>query len=256
MPFCKDCGTSISSGASFCPQCGQPVRNALAKVTSPQQNALVSFLAVVISCCLFSLVCWFPFVLLGNFFLAIVPRGDCSNVNTGSVTMYLCSGTVAFRVILVPLVLMALLIAFRRRLVPVLRALVSKVPPPWRFLGPPCIATGLFALTWAAAHSSTYGGVGFVPQTIFPAVAGIACYLGAIGTRWLQRNLDPLLQFRDRLHRKFRVAGAAGLSVVYALMKFGLTVREDPIQVQQKVVLVGLLVSYALLVPRRHVPPA
>lgn len=172
-------------------------------------------------------------------------------VAAGTPRMYVCSWGVAILTMAGPLILIALAFVYRKALAGLVRLVAVRLPGEFRFLVAPVVATLVFAMAWSGSHYQTSGMIGFLPQTIFPAVVGVFTYAVA---RWggaLQRRLAPFFDVRDRLPMKARVALTVVFPIVFAFLLTAETRVSLTAQKEQVVVLVGLVTGFLMLAPRR-----
>lgn len=169
----------------------------------------------------------------------------------GTPRMYACSWGVAILTMAGPLALIALAFVYRRALQRLVGVLAGRLPQELRFAVGPVIATLVFAMAWSGSHYQTSWTIGFLPQTVFPAVVGVFTY--AVG-RWgaaLQRRLAPFFDVRDRLPRAGRIVLAIIFPMAFAFLLTAETRVSLTAQKEQVIVLVGLATGFLMLAPRR-----
>lgn len=258
MAFCGYCGGENTSLTSFCEQCGHPIKAGSASPPPIPERGSLEFpvlpqlMSVIVSCSLFSYLFWPVLSIPGRMLGYVVPWIDCSGNTVGSLTMFLCSFTYAFTRIIGPLALTAILLFARHRIKDCSGNFLRKIPSRYRFAVPPLAATAVFEITWSFAHIETSNFSGILPQTVFPMVAGLFCFLGLSYTAPLQEKFDGFLSARDKLPKYILFTTALAIPVLFAISITSTLTDQDKANKEQSVTLLGLACGYFAMVPRRR----
>jgi hypothetical protein len=191
---------------------------------------------------------------------ALVPIPDCGQIDRAAVgAVQRCATQVGYLSYGGPLLVLAFFVVLGFVLHYLVKTVLPRMPGRLRLpssvvqLLPPLVVTVMFAMAWSATYFGQPGPPGFIPQPVFPAVAGFLAYATV---RWVPPLLtlcDRLLIQRDRLHILARLGLAALVPFLFTqwatLSGAGLPAGR----LEQVTVLVGFVASVVLLAPRR--PP-
>ena len=83
-----------------------------------------------------------------NLFRNIVNPGNCSGHQVKTIGMYICSAFVAFKMLLGPLLVMAVIIIFRKSIFRLINKIKPKIPASYQFLVAPLVSTLIFTIVW------------------------------------------------------------------------------------------------------------
>jgi hypothetical protein len=225
-----------------------------------EPTGLGKALVLLVVCALASLVLWYPLGLPSELVRNVIaqPTVICrfenafaAGFNAGTPRMYFCSLGVAILTMAGPVALIVLAYVFRGTLRRIIGEIAGRSPVPVGWLLAPLAATLVFELAWSGAHYTTAWFIGFLPQTLFPAVVGLFTY--AVG-QWgsaAQARLVPVFDLRDRYPASLRVVAAFVLTFVVSFIltaenRVSLTAIKE-----QLIVIVGLVVGFVMLAPRR-----
>lgn len=242
---------------------GEGLRDVVRRLNDDPRGIGKAVLVFIVGAIL-SVVLWYPLGLPSELVRNVVaqPTLICSfgrgptdifaaAAGAGTPRMYLCSWGVAILTMAGPLALIALAFVFRRALTRLVGASAARLPQETRFAVGPAVATLVFTMAWSGSHYQTSWLIGFLPQTIFPAVVGVFTY--AVG-RWgatLQSRLAPFFDLRDRFPMKVRIAAAIVAPIVFAFLLTAETRVSLTAQKEQVIVLFGLATGFLMLAPRR-----
>ena len=292
MSACWTCGAELRGAApKFCRACGAAVEvdaapglaadpppvsreadtfvppprsgQAPASPTTASGARTPGYLLVGVACVLVSVVGWIPLSFpsrivngqLGHLALWNV----CTDLPAGSVEMFGCSMIVGLiTVALGPLLTAYILYLFRAQLSRAIRAVLAHIEG-LQGLTPAIVATAVFLVAWAGTHFETSGSVGLLPNLVFPAVIGLFAHGTTTNAATIQKRFVDFFERRDRLPTKVRLGMTILLTTGFAILLSN--VFEDgsnrvvqPTTQQQVVVLFGLVVGYALMVPKSGDP--
>jgi hypothetical protein len=164
--------------------------------------------------------------------------------------MYLCSAKVAALTLVGPLAVTFVVVLFRRTIAKGVEKLSAKIPPSFRSVLGPGVATGCFTMSWSAMHSQTAGATGIVSQRMFPALIGLFTFAMSQFGPHLQRMMPGFFAFREKLPRILRFILAIAIPAAVALV---ITYQErvtNTAQKEQVVVLLSMCCGFLALTPR------
>jgi len=214
-------------------------------------------------CVLVSIVGWIPLSLPSRMLNGIM--GDlalwqvCTAKQPGSLTMFVCGAGVGVATVVVgPLLTAFVLYLFRKQLSSAIQAVLAGISS-LRHLTAPIVATAVFLVAWAGTHFNTWAGMGLLPNILFPGVVGLFTHWSTRNAAAIQHRFSGALERRDRFSKKVRLVGTMVVTTLFAIIlssvfaDFEARVMFPTVQ-QQIVVLVGLVVGYAAMVPRTGDP--
>jgi hypothetical protein len=268
---CSSCSAEQFRGAAYCSVCGTALKPRLATaVATPgslrdvfrairdERSGLTAALTSLLVTAALTWLTWNAMGWPGRFITSLLPKGDCSAYTAGTGAMYLCAVKIGFLTVVGPLALVAGLVALRVPLRQTLHRVAARIPPEARFLVGPVAVTLVFLLYWSGAHGylapDAPEAKGLLPLKAFPALVGVLAFAAVRYAPLVERFLGPLFDARDWLPRWSRVLLAVLIPVAAALLSTRQPQVESPGTREQSIVLLGLVMAYLLLGPRR-VPP-
>jgi len=273
--FCRACGTAVHGRGGWVPDAPKPAGLEAPPPAVPPPHASptpgsaksgaggAGYLLVTFACVLVSVAGWiplsFPSRLVNGQLGRLALWGVCTDLPAGSVEMFGCSMVIGIvTVALGPLLTAYLLYLFRAQLSRAIRAGLASMQG-LQDLTPAIVATAVFLVAWAGTHFETSGSVGLLPNLIFPAVIGLFAHGTTRNAAQIQARFSSFFERRDRLPVKIRLGMTLLFTTAFAIVLSN--VFEDgsnrvvqPTAQQQVVVLFGLVLGYALMVPRSGDP--
>jgi len=226
------------------------------RANSQEQPGIIAGLLAFIGCAIVSCIAWYP---LGGpaYGMTFAFRSfGCGNVTPGSTLMFFCSAGVALLQMLPAVIILVVILVFRKPLMRWVQGTTPRLSPGIQFLVAPVVATCLFVIVWAGVHYTLATQVGLLPQIIFPAVVGLFTFIVVRYGEGLQRALDPFFQSRDRLPRWLCFVGVIAIPLLLSVLitqPWRQIVTAGP-QLEHFIVLVALVVAFLLLTPRLGEP--
>jgi hypothetical protein len=179
----------------------------------------------------------------------VLPSMNCTGEVPGTSGMRTCATKVAAVKMVGPMSIALVVVLMRGRLARWIQRLAKGLHPGGRPLIAPLLATLLFLLVWAGAHTITGDQTGLLPQKMLPAVIGVFTYAITRYSSGLQRKFGGFFQRRDHLPKWVRVVIALGIPTAVSLLLTNQDRVSDTARKEQLVVLLGLVIAYMMLAP-------
>lgn len=199
---------------------------------------------------LVSRIFWF-LGFIPNLFRNIVNPGNCSGHEVKTLGMYICSAFVAFKTLLGPLLVMAVIIIFRKSIIKLIHKLQPKVPHTYRFLLAPLVSTLIFTIIWSGSHPNIYDTNGIINQRFFPAIVGLFTFITANYQNQIQEKLKGFFIKRDTFSKPLRYLIAFAIPFILSMI---ITFEDRVSNVafkEQLIVIISLISGYLVLLPRK-----
>ena len=219
------------------------------KLQNDQSGALALFVVLVVGVAV-SYLLWAGATQPTKLVNDVLPNLDCTGELPGTSGMRTCAAKVAGVKMVGPLAIGIAVFLMRKRLGRSVGGLSKRLHPGARPLVAPLLATLLFLLVWAGAHTTTGGQTGIVPQKAFPAVIGVYTYVVVRYGPALQAHMGGFMTKRDRLPMWARVLITVAVPTVVSLLITNQDRVSDTAQKEQFVVLIGLTLAFLMLSPR------
>ena len=139
----------------------------------------------------------------------------------------------------------------RRPLTKLVARISRSLHPGFRPLIAPLLATLMFLLVWAGSHARTGGQTGIVPQKAFPAIVGMYTYIVVRYSPALQNKMAGFFTKRDRMPMAVRIIITVAVPTGISLLITNQARVSDTAQKEQLVLLIGLVLAYLMISPRR-----
>jgi len=214
------------------------------------QSGFLSLLVVLVVGVLVAYILWVPFAQPAKLINDAVGDKNCANKLPGTNEMRTCAASVAGWKMLGPILIGVAVFLLRNRLAKLVSKLSGKLHAGGRPLVAPLLATLLFLLVWAGAHSKTGGQTGILPQKAFPAVIGVYTYCVVRYGQALGRKLANFFAKRDHLPMFVRIIITIGVPTGISLLITNQERVSGTAQKEQFVVPIGLVLAYLMLTPR------
>jgi len=263
---CPTCGTDNPQNNRFCPSCGAALSASPDAPASPQPyrwpRSVLSFLRVVhaertgvaeavvvlLVCMAASAIGWYPLGGLSRVVEMFVPAGGCVGIKEGTPAMFACAAVVGALTVVRSLLAVAVLAWFRVPIARWIGRVTDRLPDEAQFLVAPVLATAVFVIPWAGVHTGTGGVRGLLPQTQFPAVAGLFTFAAVRYGPRIQAALTAFFRLRDKYSPRARIIVAVLAALLVSLI-LNRHERNDAVR-EQVVVLVSLIAFCLALMPR------
>lgn len=214
-----------------------------------EPGGLRGFVLVAAVCLVLTLLLWGPLSLPATWINAalvkwITPR----SCEAWGLLAEVCAYATAVMTWLGSALVLALVYLFRKPLNGLLQAGFNRLPGDVGFLAAPVVSTVLFTMVWAGNSFHWWTRPGLVRDGLFPVLIGLLTHLIIWHGPGLQRRLAGLLERRDRMSFKARL----GLLfvVMYGIALVTTNLLSPPVS-DQSVTLLGVVIGYLLLAPRR-----
>lgn len=215
-------------------------------------TGILAVAAVFVVAAPVSWLAWIPFSWPGRVFTALWYPGNCVGLELGSAAMYRCSAAVGLRTLVGPLVIVVLLVLFRRRMTGLMQRTAHALPGYARFLVTPVYTTLAFALYYAPVHYEMGLFSGLVEQRTFPALMGAWTFaLRRYGQMFGETPaVKELYDWRDKQPVGLRMAVAVLVPLAVSLaITFQDRVTQSVLK-SQWIALLTITVGYLALMPR------
>lgn len=213
-------------------------------------SGFLSLLVVLVAGVVLAYILWVPFAQPAVLINDAIGEKTCADKLPGTNAMRTCAAGAAAWKMVGPLAVGVVVFLLRKRLTKAVSKLSAKLQLGARPLVAPTLATLLFLLVWAGAHSKTGGQTGIVPQKAFPAVIGVYTYVVVRYGPALRNKLANFFGKRDRLPMVVRVLITVAVPTAVSLLITNQDRVSKTAQKEQFVVLIGLVLAYLMLSPK------
>ena len=214
------------------------------------KHPLIRIIIVFVTGMIVARIFWF-LGFIPNLFRNIIDPGNCSGHQVKTIGMYICSAFVAFKMLIGPLLIMALIYIFRKSIINFIQKNKHQIPADYQFMLAPLVSTLIFTILWSGSHPSITDVDGLMNQRYFPAIVGVFTFVTTEFHTQIQQSLTGFFEKRDRIAKPIRFLIAFAIPFLLSIIiTFEDRVSNVAVK-EQIIVLISLVSGYLVLLPAK-----